>query len=96
MSGGAFYAAEQEARLLIRPSRRSTPHFSGFVVRCSVGVLLIDTGISRAYGGEQSALIIDTELAPEGNEWKETETLTALYRNRVPKIIKKDTRKIGR
>lgn len=66
----------------------STPHFDGFVVRCKGKVLLIDTGISRAYGGEQSALIIDTELKPvAGGGWEERETLTALYRGRKPRII---------
>jgi len=40
-----------------------TPNFDGFVVRCpQAKILLIDTGISRAYGGEQSALVFDTEL----------------------------------
>ncbi len=69
-----------------------TPHFDGFVIRCrEAGILLIDTGISKAYGGEQSALVIDFELLPletkgeKGEKggrkkWKETETLTALYR----------------
>ncbi|PWN52085.1 Metallo-dependent phosphatase [Violaceomyces palustris] len=77
-----------------------TPHFKGFVVRCpSSEILLIDTGISRAYGGEQSALIIDTELtrmmasdgekAPQEGQikWRETEVLTALYKGRRPKVI---------
>ncbi|SPO26795.1 uncharacterized protein UTRI_04107_B [Ustilago trichophora] len=72
-----------------------TPHFDGFVTRCdNHAVLLIDTGISRAYGGEQSALIIDFELTPVESDpnqakklWKEKETLTALYRGRRPKIL---------
>lgn len=73
-----------------------TPHFDGFVVRCAQeqsSILLIDTGISRAYGGEQSALIIDMQLVPIDRQlngkklWRETETLTALYKGRLPKII---------
>lgn len=71
-----------------------TPHFDGFVTRCNNTILLIDTGISRAYGGEQSALVIDFDLTPiEGTgqgdkmRWRETETLTALYRGRKPKIL---------
>lgn len=73
-----------------------TPHFDGFVVRCAQeqsSILLIDTGISRAYGGEQSALIIDMQLTPVDRQrdgkklWIETETLTALYKGRLPKII---------
>lgn len=71
-----------------------TPHFNGFVTRCDNGILLIDTGISRAYGGEQSALLIDFDLTPietkdqDGKKaWRETETLTALYRGRKPKVL---------
>ncbi|SPC64201.1 uncharacterized protein UHOD_05157 [Ustilago sp. UG-2017b] len=71
-----------------------TPHFDGFVTRCDTGILLIDTGISRAYGGEQSALLIDLDMEPvEGEEkdgkklWRETETLTALYKARLPKVL---------
>lgn len=71
-----------------------TPHFDGFVTRCENDILLIDTGISKAYGGEQSALIIDFELKPQdqvdGNGrklWKEHEALTALYRGRRPKLL---------
>ncbi|EPQ26934.1 uncharacterized protein PFL1_05568 [Pseudozyma flocculosa PF-1] len=80
-----------------------TPHFDGFVMRCpSAEILLIDTGISRAYGGEQSALVIDFELVPlpsskqDGDRghgkqelWRETETLSALYRGRKPKVLKR-------
>ncbi|SNX84911.1 uncharacterized protein MEPE_03620 [Melanopsichium pennsylvanicum] len=72
-----------------------TPHFDGFVTRCDNAIMLIDTGISRAYGGEQSALVVDFELMPvegrvtaEGQKlWRETEVLTALYRGRRPKIL---------
>lgn len=71
-----------------------TPHFDGFVTRCNNEILLIDTGISRAYGGEQSALVIDFDLTPiqgkgkEGKKlWKEKETLTALYKGRLPKVL---------
>lgn len=69
-----------------------TPHLSGFVIRCSGSVLLIDTGISRAYGGEQSALIFDTLIQPIQGKgiWEEKSTITALYKGRLPKII--DTR----
>lgn len=72
-----------------------TPHFDGFVTRCKdAAILLIDTGISRAYGGEQSALVIDFDLTPlqapelHGTKlWSEKETLTALYKGRRPKIL---------
>ncbi|CAD6927905.1 unnamed protein product [Tilletia laevis] len=40
-----------------------TPNFDGVVVRCpQAKIMVIDTGISRAYGGEQSAVVFDTEL----------------------------------
>ncbi|EST04942.1 Phosphoesterase domain protein [Kalmanozyma brasiliensis GHG001] len=70
-----------------------TPHMDGFVTRCDNKVLLIDTGISRAYGGEQSALVIDFDLVPTKGErdgrkrWVEKETLTALYRGRRAKVL---------
>ncbi|SPO45653.1 uncharacterized protein PSANT_03339 [Moesziomyces antarcticus] len=74
-----------------------TPHFDGFVSRCNDSVLLIDTGISRAYGGEQSALIIDTDLTPfpdHKGQWIEEQTLTALYKGRKPKILTSSKRHI--
>ncbi|CBQ73722.1 conserved hypothetical protein [Sporisorium reilianum SRZ2] len=70
-----------------------TPHFDGFVTRCNNTVLLIDTGISRAYGGEQSALVIDFDLIPvDGSSdgksrWIEKQTLTALYKGRKPTVL---------
>ncbi|CDS00984.1 hypothetical protein [Sporisorium scitamineum] len=76
-----------------------TPHFDGFVTRCNNNsILLIDTGISKAYGGEQSALVIDFDLIPlqqqhdmhdhdAKNPWIEKHTLTALYKGRKPKIL---------
>lgn len=67
-----------------------TPHFDGFVHRCDPPLIhLIDTGISRAYGGEQSALVFDSELQwHEGDgKWHETVTLIALYRGRRPRIV---------
>ncbi len=57
-------AGESEVRHLVMGH---TPHLDGFVVRCpQAQIMLIDTGISRAYGGEQSALIIETSLARVG------------------------------
>lgn len=72
-----------------------TPHLSGFVVRCNGSVLLIDTGISRAYGGEQSALIFETDIHRDGDaSWQETSQIVALYRGRMPKIISSSSRHI--
>lgn len=45
-----------------------TPHFEGIVSRCGGQVLLIDTGISRAYGGSLSALEIRYTLKPVPRE----------------------------
>lgn len=39
-----------------------TPHLSGFQMRCGGQILVIDTGISRAYGGKQSAMVIHAQL----------------------------------
>jgi hypothetical protein len=49
---------------------------------------LADARALQAYGGEQSALIIDTELQHLGKgRWREKETLQALYKGRLPRII---------
>ncbi|GAA5889190.1 hypothetical protein JCM5296_005829 [Sporobolomyces johnsonii] len=44
-----------------------TPHFEGIVSRCAGRVLLIDTGISRAYGGSLSSLEIVHTLTPRSH-----------------------------
>lgn len=73
----------------------STPHLNGFVVRCEAGILLIDTGISRAYGGEQSALVFDTQLKHLKNgNWQEEEVISALYKGRPARVIHRTTRSI--
>ncbi|KAI5478940.1 hypothetical protein MNV49_004461 [Pseudohyphozyma bogoriensis] len=41
-----------------------TPNFEGMVSRCDGKIILIDTGISRAYGGALSALEIVVTLTP--------------------------------
>ncbi|GAA5998500.1 uncharacterized protein JCM10292_002740 [Rhodotorula paludigena] len=41
-----------------------TPQFEGILSRCDGKVLLIDTGISRAYGGAHSSLSITYTLTP--------------------------------
>ncbi|KAM0750927.1 Metallo-dependent phosphatase [Meredithblackwellia eburnea MCA 4105] len=45
-----------------------TPHFEGPVMRCNGKVLLIDTGISRAYGGAISAVEFLYTLSPIAQE----------------------------
>lgn len=65
-----------------------TPHLEGFIHRCDPpSVHLIDTGISRAYGGAQSALVFETSLSQESGVWTEERRLIALYRGRKPKVI---------
>ncbi|TKA55979.1 hypothetical protein B0A53_01681 [Rhodotorula sp. CCFEE 5036] len=41
-----------------------TPQFEGILSRCDGKILLIDTGISRAYGGAHSSLSITYTLSP--------------------------------
>ncbi|CAO1627654.1 unnamed protein product [Sympodiomycopsis kandeliae] len=65
-----------------------TPHFDGFIHRCEPPTIhLIDTGISRAYGGTQSALVFDGMLEYENGKWKETVRLIALYKARKPYVV---------
>ena len=50
--------------------------------RCGGKIIIIDTGISHAYGGVLSALSIKYTLSPiRGKDgfWKEREIVTALY-----------------
>ncbi|KAN0092976.1 Metallo-dependent phosphatase-like protein [Tylopilus felleus] len=57
-----------------------TPHLESIVARCGGKVLIIDTGISHAYGGALSALSIEYTLEPvKGGGWKEQEVVKALY-----------------
>ena len=64
-----------------------TPSLSGFFVRCDGQVLIIDTGISRAYGGKQSALVFDTSLTGSAKGWYEKSVATALYVASEPEVI---------
>jgi len=53
------------------------------VSRCDGKIIIIDTGISHAYGGVLSALSIYYTLEPIGQpeekRWLETEIVSALY-----------------
>ena len=53
------------------------------VSRCNGKIIIIDTGISHAYGGVLSALSIHYTLEPIGKpeekRWLETEVVSALY-----------------
>ncbi|KAI0783648.1 Metallo-dependent phosphatase [Abortiporus biennis] len=66
-----------------------TPDFQKIVSRCNGKIIIIDTGISHAYGGALSALSIHYTLTPTQNDvngkptsWKEREIVTALYIDR--------------
>ncbi|CAO1614231.1 unnamed protein product [Parajaminaea phylloscopi] len=109
---GYAYEGEEEACKLAAQTRKAlgegvdylvmghTPHLEGFVHRCDPpSIHLIDTGISRAYGGEQSALIFETSLDREQHPggvqgWTEHRRLVALYKGRRPRTIYQDSRKL--
>ncbi|KAF5359114.1 hypothetical protein D9756_003489 [Leucocoprinus leucothites] len=63
-----------------------TPDFDNIVSRCNGKIIIIDTGISHAYGGVLSALSIHYTLEPIGEpeekRWMETEIVSALYPDR--------------
>ncbi|PCH42207.1 Metallo-dependent phosphatase [Wolfiporia cocos MD-104 SS10] len=59
-----------------------TPDFEKIVSRCGGKIIVIDTGISHAYGGALSALSITYTLQPlSDNRWLEKEEVTALYKD---------------
>ncbi|KAJ7446921.1 Metallo-dependent phosphatase-like protein [Mycena galericulata] len=70
-----------------------TPDFTGIVSRCNGKVIIIDTGISHAYGGALSALSIHYTFTPLGDSedgeplWKEREVVSALYVDRQETIV---------
>ncbi|KAF8126896.1 Metallo-dependent phosphatase [Boletus edulis] len=65
-----------------------TPHLQSIVARCGGKVLIIDTGISHAYGGALSALSIEYTLEPvKGGGWKEQEVVKALYTEQEDELL---------
>ncbi|KIY65199.1 Metallo-dependent phosphatase [Cylindrobasidium torrendii FP15055 ss-10] len=77
-----------------------TPDFDNITSRCGGKIIIIDTGISRAYGGVLSALSIHYTLEPIGKaltldeqEWQEREVVSALYEDRQ-EILADDTRRV--
>ncbi|KAI5122900.1 hypothetical protein M0805_007578 [Coniferiporia weirii] len=61
-----------------------TPDFDRITSRCGGKIIIIDTGISHAYGGVLSALSIKytiTQQESGGRHWTEREVVTALYPN---------------
>ncbi|KAK1231567.1 hypothetical protein PQX77_005301 [Marasmius sp. AFHP31] len=79
-----------------------TPDFHNIVSRCDGKIIIIDTGISHAYGGALSALSIHYTLTPlekndededGGQRWIEKEVVSALYVDRQ-EIITVDEREV--
>ncbi|KAI0671752.1 Metallo-dependent phosphatase [Trametes maxima] len=65
-----------------------TPDFQKIVSRCGGKIIIIDTGISHAYGGALSALSVTYSLTPvsghdsKEQRWREKEVVKALYVDR--------------
>jgi hypothetical protein len=74
-----------------------TPDFHNIQSRCNGRVIIIDTGISHAYGGVLSALSIHYTLNPVGDtdsqRWIEKEVVSALYPDRQ-EILASDEREV--
>lgn len=69
------------------------------VARCDGKIIIIDTGISHAYGGVLSALSIHYTLHPVGNDaeqrWVERETISALYPDKRTQIVDEEREIVG-
>ncbi|KAI0359849.1 Metallo-dependent phosphatase [Trametes cingulata] len=76
-----------------------TPDFQKIVSRCGGKIIIIDTGISHAYGGALSALSVTYTLTPladpSSNEqkWREKEVVKALYVDREV-VLASDEREV--
>ncbi|KAG8800394.1 hypothetical protein FRC16_003018 [Serendipita sp. 398] len=78
-----------------------TPTFTNVVSRCNGKVIIIDTGISHAYGGVLSGLSITYSLSPATPEpmakhqqrWVETEKVAAVY-EQTTKVLVEETREL--
>ncbi|KAF8071888.1 Metallo-dependent phosphatase-like protein [Lyophyllum atratum] len=76
-----------------------TPDFTGIVSRCNGKIIIIDTGISHAYGGVLSALSIHYTLLPIGTDkdqrWIEKEVVSALYPDRQEVLVADEREVVG-
>lgn len=79
-----------------------TPDFHNIVARCNAKVIIIDTGISRAYGGVLSALSIHYTLTPlvgsgtgASQRWQEREVVSALYQDRQEILVVDEREVVG-
>ncbi|KXN84765.1 hypothetical protein AN958_12192 [Leucoagaricus sp. SymC.cos] len=99
----AKVCAEVESVLARTGTRRMvmghTPDFENIVTRCNGKIIIIDTGISRAYGGVLSALSIHYTLEPVGDpeerRWLETEVISALYPDRREVLVTDEREIVG-
>jgi len=71
-----------------------TPNFEKIVSRCNGKIIIIDTGISHAYGGALSALSVEYTLenvpsssSSEKNKWRENEVVKAVYVDRSVVLV---------
>ncbi|KAH9994785.1 hypothetical protein BJV77DRAFT_993083 [Russula vinacea] len=74
-----------------------TPDFEEIVSRCNGKIIIIDTGISHAYGGALSALSVEYILedvrsssSSEKNKLREKEVVKAVYVNRTVVLVDED------
>ncbi|OCB90068.1 Metallo-dependent phosphatase [Sanghuangporus baumii] len=84
-----------------------TPNFTAITSRCNGKVIIIDTGISHAYGGVLSALSIQYTLTPPSTavdsnpgsgtnrQWKEREIVTAIYPERQEVLVVEERTVLG-
>ncbi|KAH9960883.1 Metallo-dependent phosphatase-like protein [Russula dissimulans] len=70
-----------------------TPNFEKIVSRCNGKIIIIDTGISHAYGGALSALSVEYTLEPvlssssSEKKWREQEVVKAIYIDRSVVLV---------
>ncbi|KAF9479616.1 Metallo-dependent phosphatase [Pholiota conissans] len=76
-----------------------TPDFHNIKSRCNGKIIIIDTGISHAYGGVLSALSIHYTMIPIGGAdsdwWIEKEVVSALYEDRQEVIVTEEREIVG-
>ncbi|KAJ7261824.1 hypothetical protein B0H12DRAFT_337977 [Mycena haematopus] len=77
-----------------------TPDFTGIVSRCNGKIIIIDTGISHAYGGALSALSIHYTFTPIDSDdgksrWTEREVVSALYVDHQETIVDQQREVVG-
>lgn len=73
-----------------------TPNLHSIVAKCGGKVLIIDTGISHAYGGVLSALSVEYTLEPvSSGGWREQEVVKALYADQDDELLAHATRDLA-